>query len=158
MQVERQFIPSLHYGIERNRARIGIPLADPLAVDAHDQRRARIVGDDERVLLRGWRALRRSEGRYYASQLARAFARGAHGLFGLGCLLLHDLLVALIFLGSNPTIAPFTLTLAQLVGSYGENYPVLTAAAFLAMALPLVVFFSMQRYFVRGILAGSVKG
>ena len=70
----------------------------------------------------------------------------------------NDLLVALIFLGSNPSIAPFTLTLASLVGSYGENYPILTAAAFLSMALPLVVFFSMQRYFVRGILAGSVKG
>ena len=70
----------------------------------------------------------------------------------------NDLLVALIFLGGNPNIAPFTLTVANLVGSYGENYPILTAAAFLAMALPLVVFFSMQRYFVRGILAGSVKG
>jgi alpha-glucoside transport system permease protein len=70
----------------------------------------------------------------------------------------NDLLVALIFLGGNPSIAPFTLTVANLVGSYGENYPILTAAAFLSMALPLVVFFSMQRYFVRGILAGSVKG
>ncbi len=70
----------------------------------------------------------------------------------------NDLLVALIFLGGNPSIAPLTLTLANLVGSYGENYPVLTAAAFLTMALPLIVFFSMQRYFVRGILAGSVKG
>jgi alpha-glucoside transport system permease protein len=70
----------------------------------------------------------------------------------------NDLLVALIFLGGNPQLAPMTLTVANLVGTYGENYPVLTAASFLSMALPLVVFFSMQRYFVRGILAGSVKG
>ena len=67
-------------------------------------------------------------------------------------------LVALIFLGGNPSVAPMTLTVANLVGTYGENYPVLTAAAFISMTLPLIVFFSMQRYFVRGILAGSVKG
>ncbi len=70
----------------------------------------------------------------------------------------NDLLVSLIFLGGNPTVAPMTLTVANLVGTYGENYPVLTAAAFISMALPLIVFFSLQRYFVRGILAGSVKG
>ena len=70
----------------------------------------------------------------------------------------NDLLVALIFLGGNPSVAPMTLTVANLVGTYGENYPVLTAAAFISMTLPLIVFFSMQRYFVRGILAGSVKG
>ena len=70
----------------------------------------------------------------------------------------NDLLVALVFLGGNPDKAPLTLTLANLVNSYGSNYQVLTAAAFVSMALPLVVFFSLQRYFVRGILAGSVKG
>jgi len=70
----------------------------------------------------------------------------------------NDLLVALIFLGGNPNRAPMTLTVANLVGQYGENYPVLTAASFLSMALPLIVFFALQRYFVRGILAGSVKG
>ena len=70
----------------------------------------------------------------------------------------NDLLVALIFLGGNPDRAPMTLTVANLVGQYGENYPVLTAASFLSMALPLIVFFALQRYFVRGILAGSVKG
>ncbi len=70
----------------------------------------------------------------------------------------NDLLIALIFLSGNPERAPLTLTLANLVGAYGENYQVLTAAAFVSMALPLVVFFSMQRYFIRGILAGSVKG
>lgn len=70
----------------------------------------------------------------------------------------NDLLVALIFLGGAPDHAPMTLTVANLVGQYGENYPVLTAASFLSMALPLILFFSLQRYFVRGILAGSVKG
>lgn len=70
----------------------------------------------------------------------------------------NDLLVSLIFLGGNPDHAPMTLTVANLVGQYGENYPVLTAASFLSMALPLILFFSLQRYFVRGILAGSVKG
>ncbi|HLY31724.1 MAG TPA: carbohydrate ABC transporter permease, partial [Ktedonobacterales bacterium] len=71
----------------------------------------------------------------------------------------NDLLVALIFLSGNPTVAPLTVALADLVNSFGTNqFEVLTSAAFLSMALPLVVFFSLQRYFVRGILAGSVKG
>ena len=70
----------------------------------------------------------------------------------------NDLLIALIFLGGSAEKAPLTLSVANLVGSYGENYQLLTAAAFISMALPLVVFFSLQRYFVRGILAGSVKG
>lgn len=69
----------------------------------------------------------------------------------------NDLLVALIFLGGGPN-APLTVTIAGLVNSFGTNYEVLTAAAFISMALPLVIFFSLQRYFVRGILAGSVKG
>jgi alpha-glucoside transport system permease protein len=69
----------------------------------------------------------------------------------------NDLLVALIFLGAGP-LAPLTVKIASLVNSYGTNYEVLTAAAFISMALPLVIFFSLQRYFVRGILAGSVKG
>jgi alpha-glucoside transport system permease protein len=70
----------------------------------------------------------------------------------------NDLLIALIFLGGNPERAPLTVTVANLVNSFGSNYQVLTSAAFISMALPLVVFFSLQRYFVRGILAGSVKG
>jgi alpha-glucoside transport system permease protein len=71
----------------------------------------------------------------------------------------NDLLVALIFLGTDPSKAPLTVTVANLVNSYGTNqFEVLTSAAFLSMALPLVIFFSLQRYFVRGILAGSVKG
>ncbi len=70
----------------------------------------------------------------------------------------NNLLIALIFVGSNPAVAPTTVIVANLVGSYGENWQLLTAASFLSMILPLVVFFSLQRYFIRGILAGSVKG
>lgn len=70
----------------------------------------------------------------------------------------NDLLVALILLGGNPNVQPLTVAVAGLVNSYGTNYEVLTSAAFLSMALPLVIFFSLQRYFVRGILAGAVKG
>ncbi|HEV2237126.1 MAG TPA: carbohydrate ABC transporter permease [Ktedonobacterales bacterium] len=70
----------------------------------------------------------------------------------------NDLLVALVVLGGNPEKAPLTVNVANLVNSFGSNYEVLTAAAFISMALPLAVFFSLQRYFVRGILAGSVKG
>lgn len=70
----------------------------------------------------------------------------------------NDLLVALIYLGGTPSVAPMTVTISNLVNSLGGNWQVLTAAAFISMALPLVVFFTLQRYFVRGILAGSVKG
>jgi alpha-glucoside transport system permease protein len=70
----------------------------------------------------------------------------------------NDLLVALIYLGGTPDVAPMTVVIANLVNSLGGNWQVLTAAAFISMILPLIVFFSLQRYFVRGILAGSVKG
>lgn len=70
----------------------------------------------------------------------------------------NDLLIALIFVGGSQAVAPMTVVVADLVGSFGENWQLLTAASFLTMALPLIVFFSMQRYFIRGILAGSVKG
>jgi len=70
----------------------------------------------------------------------------------------NDLLVALMYLGGTPNVAPVTLKVANLVGSRGQDWELLTAAAFVSMALPLIVFFSLQRYFVRGILAGSVKG
>jgi alpha-glucoside transport system permease protein len=69
----------------------------------------------------------------------------------------NDLLVALILLG-DPNLAPMTLKISNLVSSFGTNYQVLTAAAFISMALPLVIFFALQRYFVQGILAGAVKG
>lgn len=68
----------------------------------------------------------------------------------------NDLLDALILMvGRN---LPMTVVIANLVNSYGSGYQLLTAAAFISIALPLVIFFSLQRYFVRGILAGSVKG
>ena len=50
------------------------------------------------------------------------------------------------------------MTLTNLVGSLGQHREYLTAAAFVSMVVPLIVFFTLQRYFVRGILAGSVKG
>jgi len=70
----------------------------------------------------------------------------------------NDLLVALIYVGGTENVAPVTVTLANLSNSLGQGWHLLTAAAFLSMIIPLVVFVSLQRYFVRGILAGSVKG
>jgi alpha-glucoside transport system permease protein len=70
----------------------------------------------------------------------------------------NDLLVALIYVGGAPEVAPLTVNLANLTNSLGQGYQLLTAAAFFSMIVPLVVFLSLQRYFVRGILAGSVKG
>ncbi len=69
----------------------------------------------------------------------------------------NDLLVALIYVGGGK-YAPLTYALSGLVNSLGQDWHLLTAAAFVSMALPLVVFLALQRYFVRGILAGSVKG
>jgi alpha-glucoside transport system permease protein len=70
----------------------------------------------------------------------------------------NDLLVAYVFLGGTRQNQVLTLALANLVGARGENWQLLTAAAFISMALPLVVFFSLQKYFVRGLTAGGVKG
>jgi alpha-glucoside transport system permease protein len=70
----------------------------------------------------------------------------------------NDLLVALIILGGTPDVAPLPVAIAGLVNSLGQGWHLLTAAAFISMILPLVVFFGLQRYFVRGILGGSVKG
>nr|MDJ0650719.1 carbohydrate ABC transporter permease [Xenococcaceae cyanobacterium MO_188.B19] len=69
----------------------------------------------------------------------------------------NDLLVALIYLGGTPDVAPVTIQLSNLVGSRGQDWHLLTAGAFITMIVPLMVFFGLQRYFVRGILAGSVK-
>jgi alpha-glucoside transport system permease protein len=68
----------------------------------------------------------------------------------------NDLLMALIFV-SDPAKQPMTVRIPYLLSTYGQEYNLLAAAAFLLMALPLVVFFSLQRYFVQGLLAGSVK-
>ncbi|NEP76544.1 carbohydrate ABC transporter permease, partial [Okeania sp. SIO2G5] len=70
----------------------------------------------------------------------------------------NDLLVALVYLGGNPDVAPLTLVLRNLVGDRGQDWHLLTAGAFISMLVPLAVFFLLQRYFVRGLLAGSVKG
>jgi alpha-glucoside transport system permease protein len=70
----------------------------------------------------------------------------------------NDLLVGLTFAGGTPAVAPLTVRLAQMTGSFGGRWELLTAGAFIAIVIPLAVFFSLQRYFVRGLLAGSVKG
>lgn len=68
----------------------------------------------------------------------------------------NDLLLALVF--SGPTTAPMTVIVRTLVGEFGGGWQFMTSAAFISMALPLVIFFSLQRYFVAGLTAGSVKG
>jgi alpha-glucoside transport system permease protein len=70
----------------------------------------------------------------------------------------NDFLVALVFLGTSSDVAVLTIELASIVGSRGEAFHLLTAAAFVSMVIPLLVFLTLQRYFVRGLLAGSVKG
>lgn len=70
----------------------------------------------------------------------------------------NDLLVAKVFLGSSDDQLVMTGRIVELLGSRGNNWELLTAAAFISIVVPLVVFFSMQKYFVRGLLAGSVKG
>lgn len=71
----------------------------------------------------------------------------------------NDLLVALIYIGAqNPDNAPLTIVVSNLVSSLGGGWQYLAAAAFVTMALPLAVFLALQRYFVRGIVGGSVKG
>ncbi len=70
----------------------------------------------------------------------------------------NDYLVALVFIGSKPDVQVLTMRLAEMVGSRGQDWHVLTSGAFITMILPLIVFFSLQRYFVRGLMAGSVKG
>jgi alpha-glucoside transport system permease protein len=70
----------------------------------------------------------------------------------------NDYLVALIFLGGAPENQVLTMRLAEISGSRGSDWHLLTAGAFVSMILPMIVFFSLQRFFVRGLLAGSVKG
>ena len=70
----------------------------------------------------------------------------------------NDLLVALTFAGGTPDVAPVTAYLANIKGTYGADLHLITAGAFIAIVVPLIVFFALQRYFVRGLLAGSVKG
>ena len=69
----------------------------------------------------------------------------------------NDLLVALVYL-QDPSKSPMTVTINNLVSSFGTQWQLLTAAAFISMILPLVIFIALQRYFVEGITTGAVKG
>jgi alpha-glucoside transport system permease protein len=68
----------------------------------------------------------------------------------------NDLLMALVFIQESD-LWPMTIRISQLLSTYGTEYHLLSAGAFLLMTVPLVVFFALQRYFVQGLLAGSVK-
>ena len=70
----------------------------------------------------------------------------------------NDYLIALTMVGANPEALPATVKIASQAGEFGRLEHLLTAGAFLQAAVPLAVFFLLQRFFVRGILAGSVKG
>ena len=70
----------------------------------------------------------------------------------------NDLLVAIVFLGQQSDQLVLTGALRALLGSRGDNWEILTSAAFISIIVPLIVFFALQRYLVRGLLAGSVKG
>jgi alpha-glucoside transport system permease protein len=70
----------------------------------------------------------------------------------------NDLLVALTFAGGTPDVAPLTVALANLSGTQGTAWQLLSAGAFISMVIPVIVFISLQRFFVRGLLAGGLKG
>ncbi|MCV2395295.1 carbohydrate ABC transporter permease [Actinotalea sp. M2MS4P-6] len=71
----------------------------------------------------------------------------------------NDLLVSLTFVGaSKEFVSPLTTRLQALVGNFGSHWELLAPSAFVAIVVPLIVFFALQKYFVRGLLAGSVKG
>ncbi len=70
----------------------------------------------------------------------------------------NDYLIANTMIGANASQQPTTIVIANLAGDFGRNENILPAGAFVQAFIPLIVFFSLQRYFVRGILAGSVKG
>lgn len=69
----------------------------------------------------------------------------------------NDLLVALVF-APGTRVRPLTVVIAELAGTRGQTWHLLSAGAFIMMIVPVIVFVSLQRYFVRGMLAGSVKG
>ncbi len=70
----------------------------------------------------------------------------------------NDLLVSLVFLGGTPDVAPLTVRVAELSGSRDNAWHLLSAGAFVSMVVPVVVFLALQRFFVRGLLAGGLKG
>jgi alpha-glucoside transport system permease protein len=70
----------------------------------------------------------------------------------------NDLLVAMVFLGTRQEVAVLTQRLLNMIGTRGQDWHLLTAGAFVSIVLPLIIFFTLQRFFVRGLLAGSIKG
>jgi alpha-glucoside transport system permease protein len=70
----------------------------------------------------------------------------------------NDLLVSLTMTGARAEVAPLTVRVAEMAGTRGGQWHILTAGAFISMVVPVLVFLFLQRYFVRGLLAGSVKG
>jgi alpha-glucoside transport system permease protein len=70
----------------------------------------------------------------------------------------NGILIPLVFLGDKPGLVVLPQRIMQMLGTYAANWTVTTAGAFVSMALPLFVFVAFQRYFVRGMMAGSVKG
>lgn len=70
----------------------------------------------------------------------------------------NDLIVALVFMGAGAENAVLTQRLLNMAGTRGQDWHLLTSGAFVSMILPLIVFFGLQKFFVRGLLAGSVKG
>ncbi len=70
----------------------------------------------------------------------------------------NDLLVAMVFLGTKQEVAVLTQRLLNMIGTRGQDWHLLTAGAFVSIVLPLIIFFALQRFFVRGLLAGSIKG
>ncbi|MEE8590503.1 MAG: carbohydrate ABC transporter permease [Spirochaetia bacterium] len=70
----------------------------------------------------------------------------------------NDLLVAMVFLGTRQEVAVLTQRLLNMIGTRGQDWHLLTAGAFVSIVLPLIIFFALQRFFVRGLLAGSIKG
>jgi ABC-type sugar transport system, permease component len=70
----------------------------------------------------------------------------------------NDLLVALVYLGPASQNSPLSVTLANLTTNFGGNWQFVTAAAFVSMVIPIMVFLGLQRYFIQGITGGAVKG
>jgi alpha-glucoside transport system permease protein len=70
----------------------------------------------------------------------------------------NGILIPLVFLGDKPNLVVLPQKILQMLGTYAANWTITTAGAFISMALPLIIFIAFQRYFVRGMMAGSVKG
>lgn len=70
----------------------------------------------------------------------------------------NGVLIPLVFLGDKQNVTVLPQRILQMIGTYGANWTILTAGAFVSMAIPMAIFIGFQRYFVRGMLAGSVKG